>query len=141
VPASLAVTVPSAAPAPAPASAVRLDGRLLFPPGKAELKPGSTKVLVNSLIDIKAQPGWRIVITGHSDSTGDAQRNLELSRARAQAVREWMQQMGDIPDDCFEVRGAGSSEPVASDETQEGRDANRRVEITLTPVGGACRKR
>jgi type VI secretion system protein VasL len=126
------------APPPAP-QAVRLDGQLLFPPGKAELRPESAKVLVNSLIDIKAQPGWLIVITGHSDSTGDARRNLELSRDRAAAVREWMQGMGDIPDDCFEVRGVGDSQPVASDETEEGRNANRRVEIILTPEGGACR--
>lgn len=119
---------------------IRLDGQLLFPPGKAELKPDSTKMLVNSLIDIKAQPGWLIVITGHSDSTGDPQRNLELSRSRAAAVRDWMQRMGDIPDDCFVVRGAGSSEPIAADDSEEGRNANRRVEITLVPAGGACEK-
>jgi type VI secretion system protein VasL len=129
---------PASGPAVAP---VRLDGQLLFPPGKAQLKPESTKVLVNSLINIKAQPGWLIVITGHSDSTGDAQRNLALSLSRAAAVRDWMQRMGDIPDDCFVVRGAGAGEPVASDDTEEGRNANRRVEITLTPEGGACQKR
>lgn len=125
----------------APVAPIRLDGQLLFPPGKAELKPDSTKVLVNSLINIKAQPGWLIVITGHSDSTGDPQRNLELSRNRAAAVRDWMQRMGDIPDDCFVVRGAGASEPVATEDSEEGRNANRRVEITLTPEGGACEKR
>ncbi|KJK03756.1 hypothetical protein UB43_00935 [Pseudomonas sp. 21] len=124
----------------APAGPVRLDGQLLFPPGKAELKPESTKVLVNSLIGIKAQPGWLIVITGHSDSTGDPQRNLELSRNRAAAVRDWMQRMGDIPESCFVVRGAGSSEPIAADDSEVGRNANRRVEITLTPEGGACEK-
>jgi type VI secretion system protein VasL len=129
----------SEAPA-APAGPIRLDGQLLFPPGKAELKPESTKVLVNSLLGIKAQPGWLIVITGHSDSTGDPQRNLELSRNRAEAVRHWMQRMGDIPSDCFVVRGAGASEPVAGDDMEEGRNANRRVEITLMPEGGACEK-
>ncbi|MFS2123566.1 OmpA family protein [Pseudomonas sp. Pseusp97] len=130
--------------AQAPAASIapiRLDGQLLFPPGKAELRPDSTKVLVNSLIHIKAQPGWLIVITGHSDSTGDPQRNLELSRNRAAAVRDWMQRMGDIPDDCFLVRGAGASEPVAVEDSEAGRNANRRVEITLTPEGGACAKR
>lgn len=133
------VQVEPASPQPVP-QALRLDGQLLFPPGRAVLRPESDKVLVNSLIDIKAQPGWLIIITGHSDSTGDARRNLELSRNRAAAVRDWMQRMGDIPDDCFEVRGAGDSQPVASDETEEGRNANRRVEITLAPEGGACRK-
>ncbi|WP_225594929.1 OmpA family protein [Pseudomonas sp. PDM22] len=123
-----------------PAGPVRLDSQLLFPPGKAELKPESTKMLISSLFGIKAQPGWLIVITGHSDSTGDPQRNLELSRNRAEAVRDWMQRMGDIPSDCFVVRGAGASEPVAGDDTEEGRIANRRVEITLTPEGGACER-
>lgn len=130
------VVAPTQAVSPQP---LRLDGQLLFPPGKAELRPDSDKVLVRSLIDIKAQPGWLIIITGHSDSTGDARHNIELSRSRAAAVRDWMQRMGDIPDDCFEVRGAGDSQPVASDETEQGRNANRRVEIILTPDGGACR--
>ncbi|PJI50411.1 MAG: flagellar motor protein MotB [Pseudomonas sp.] len=128
-------------PPAGPSTPIRLDGQLLFPAGKAQLRPESTKVLINSLINVKAQPGWLIVITGHSDSTGDVQRNVELSRNRAAAVRDWMQRMGDIPDDCFVVRGAGASEPVASDDTGEGRNANRRVEITLTPEGGACTKK
>lgn len=131
-------TLPQASSAQVVSRPVRLNGELLFPPGRAVLKPESTKVLINSLIDIKAQPGWLIVITGHSDSTGDARQNLELSRQRAAAVRDWMQRMGDIPDDCFVVSGRGASEPVASDGTEEGRNANRRVEITLTPEGGAC---
>ncbi|WP_017518348.1 OmpA family protein [Pseudomonas nitroreducens] len=146
-PSQLAASSPMAGPSSeervrsAAVAPIRLDGQLLFAPGKAELKPDSTKVLVNSLINIKAQPGWLIVITGHSDSTGDPQRNLELSRNRAAAVRDWMQRMGDIPDDCFVVRGAGASEPVAAEDSEEGRNANRRVEITLTPEGGACEKR
>ncbi|MDL2424746.1 OmpA family protein, partial [Pseudomonas sp. BAgro211] len=77
---------------------VRLDSLSLFGSGSAELKPGSTKVLVNALVGIKAQPGWLIVIAGHTDSTGDDASNLALSRNRAAAVRDWMQKMGDLPD-------------------------------------------
>lgn len=128
-------------PEPTVADPVRLDSVLLFPPGSAELKPGSDKVLITSLINIKAQPGRLIVITGHSDSTGDAQRNVALSRARAASVRDWMQRMGDIPDNCFVVRGAGASEAIASNDTEEGRNANRRVEITLVRADGACEAR
>ncbi|MEG5551169.1 OmpA family protein, partial [Enterobacter wuhouensis] len=50
---------------------VRLDSMSLFDTGKWQLKPGSTKLLVNSLVGIKAKPGWLIVVAGHTDSTGD----------------------------------------------------------------------
>lgn len=130
-------------PAPSPEMAkipapVRLDSLSLFASGSTELKPGSTKVLINALVDIKAQPGWLIVIAGHTDATGDPQRNLILSRARAGAVRDWMQRMGDIPDSCFAVQGFGADQPVSSNDTPEGRAANRRVDIRLVPESGAC---
>ncbi|RPT42550.1 hypothetical protein IPC954_04480 [Pseudomonas aeruginosa] len=50
-----------------------------------------------------------------------------------------MQSMGDIPDSCFVVRGAGAGEPIASEDTEEGRNANRRVDISLMPAIGACK--
>jgi len=117
---------------------VRLDSLSLFGSGSARLKPESTKVLVNALVDIKAQPGWLIVIGGHTDTTGSDEHNLHLSRARAAAVRDWMQRMGDIPDSCFAVQGFGSSQPIASNEHADGRMSNRRVDIRLVPVEGAC---
>lgn len=117
---------------------VRLDSLSLFGSGSAQLKPGSTKVLVNALVGIKAQPGWLIVIAGHTDSTGDEARNLVLSRDRAAAVRDWMQQMGDLPDSCFAVQGHGAAQPIASNDTPAGRAANRRVDIRLVPETGAC---
>ncbi|EPN29324.1 OmpA/MotB domain-containing protein, partial [Pseudomonas syringae pv. actinidiae ICMP 19096] len=104
----------------------------------AELKPGSTKVLINALVNIKAQSGWLIVIAGHTDVTGSPEHNLELSRARAASVRDWMQRMGDISDSCFAVQGFGASQPVASNDTEAGRAANRRVDIRLVPEVGAC---
>jgi type VI secretion system protein VasL len=122
---------------PAP---VRLDSLALFDAGSAELKPGSTKVLINALVDIKAQPGWLIVISGHSDDRGDREQNLQLSHARASAVRGWMQRMGDIPDSCFAVQGVGASQPTASNDSASGRAANRRVDINLVPQAGACER-
>lgn len=120
---------------------VRLDSLALFDAGSAELKPGSTKVLINALVDIKAQPGWLIVISGHSDDRGDREQNLQLSHARASAVRGWMQRMGDIPDSCFAVQGVGASQPTASNHSASGRAANRRVDISLVPQAGACGQR
>lgn len=119
--------------------AVRLDSLSLFDTNSAKLKAGSTKVLVSALVDIKAQPGWLIVIAGHTDSTGNPQRNVTLSQARAEAVRDWMRSMGDIPMTCFAVQGYGASQPIASNETDVGRAANRRVDIRLVPEAGACK--
>jgi len=117
---------------------VRLNSLSLFDAGSAELKPGSTKVLVSALVDIKAQPGWLIVIAGHTYTTGAVEQNLQLSHARASAVRDWMQRMGDIADSCFAVQGFAASQPVASNDTEAGRAANRRVDIRLMPQTGAC---
>ncbi|MOA66150.1 flagellar motor protein MotB [compost metagenome] len=49
-----------------------------------------------------------------------------------------MQRMGDLPDSCFAVQGYGASRPVASNDTEAGRSANRRVDIRLVPEAGAC---
>lgn len=117
---------------------ISLDSMSLFDAGSTELKSGSTKVLINALVDIKAQPGWLIVIAGHTDPTGNAEHNLQLSRARATAVRDWMQRMGDIPDSCFAVQGFGATQPIVSNDTETGRAANRRVDIRLVPQTGAC---
>ncbi|MCU9949063.1 OmpA family protein [Pseudomonas sp. PDM13] len=117
---------------------VRLDSLSLFSVGSSTLKPESTKFLINALVDVKAQPGWLIVIAGHTDATGNVEHNLQLSRARAAAVRDWMQRMGDIPDSCFAVQGFGSDQPIASNDTEIGRAVNRRVDIRLVPEAGAC---
>ncbi|MCS2151290.1 OmpA family protein [Scandinavium goeteborgense] len=117
---------------------VRLDSLSLFDSGKAVLKAGSTKMLVNSLVGIKAKPGWLIVVAGHTDNTGNPQLNQTLSQQRAEAVRDWMRDTGDVPESCFAVQGYGASRPVATNDTQEGRAANRRVEISLVPQADAC---
>lgn len=117
---------------------VMLDSMSLFDTGKWALKPGSVKLLVNSLVGIKAKPGWLIVVAGHTDSTGDVKSNQALSLKRAEAVRDWMRDTGDVPESCFAVQGYGESRPVATNDTAEGRALNRRVEISLVPQANAC---
>ncbi|WP_343645678.1 OmpA family protein [Enterobacter sp.] len=117
---------------------VRLDSMSLFDTGKWALKPGSTKLLVNSLVGIRARPGWLIVVAGHTDSTGDDKSNQALSLKRAESVRDWMRDTGDVPESCFAVQGYGESRPVATNDTLEGRALNRRVEISLVPQANAC---
>ena len=117
---------------------IRLDSISLFDSGQSVLKAGSTKMLVNSLVDIKAKPGWLIVVSGHTDNTGNTQQNQTLSLKRAEAVRDWMRDTGDVPESCFAVQGYGESRPVATNDTPEGRALNRRVEISLVPQADAC---
>ncbi|HIE4239706.1 TPA: OmpA family protein [Serratia marcescens] len=117
---------------------VRLDSLSLFDSGKSVLKTGSTKMLVNSLVGIKAKPGWLIVVAGHTDNTGNPALNQTLSQKRAAAVRNWMRDTGDVPESCFAVQGYGESRPVATNDTPEGRALNRRVEISLVPQADAC---
>lgn len=118
---------------------LRLDSLSLFDPGKWQLKPGATKPLVSALMGIKAKPGWLIVVAGYTDSTGDDKSNRVLSLKRAEAVRDWIQDTGDIPESCFAVQGYGAGHPVATNDTPEGRALNRRVEISLVSQAGACR--
>ena len=117
---------------------VRLDSMSLFDSGKYALKTGSTKLLVNSLVGIKAKPGWLIVVAGHTDNTGNPWLNQTLSQKRAEAVRDWMRDTGDVPESCFAVQGYGESRPIATNDTPEGRALNRRVEISLVPQANAC---
>jgi outer membrane protein OmpA-like peptidoglycan-associated protein len=128
---------PQLKPKPVP-KIIRLDSMSLFDSGKSVLKSGSTKKLVNSLVGIKAKPGWLIVVSGHTDNTGNPQLNQTLSLKRAEAVRNWMRDTGDVPESCFAVQGYGASRPVATNDTPEGRAQNRRVEISLVPQASAC---
>jgi len=128
---------PKPKPKPVP-KIVRLDSMSLFDSGKAVLKTGSTRMLVNSLVGIKAKPGWLIVVSGHTDNTGNPQLNQTLSLKRAEAVRNWMRDTGDVPESCFAVQGYGEGRPVATNDTPNGRALNRRVEISLVPQANAC---
>ena len=118
---------------------VRLNSMSLFDTGKWALKAGSTKVLIRALVNIKARPGWLIVIAGHTDDVGDDKSNQQLSLKRAESVRDWMRDTGDVAESCFAVQGYGESHPYKTNDTLEGRAANRRVEISLVPQVDACR--
>ena len=74
-----------------------------------------------------------IRIDGHTDNTGDSTKNIALSRARAQAVADWLrlQAPNNFPANRVTVRGYGDTNPVASNDTAAGRAQNRRVVITL----------
>lgn len=72
----------------------------------------------------------KFVIAGHSDATGNEAWNLQISRARAQAVADHLVQKGISPNRLL-VEGFGSSSPIADNDTVQGREKNRRIEIEL----------
>lgn len=127
-----------------PPPVIRLDSLSLFESGQSNLKADSTKVLINALVDMQKQintnqgTGWLVLITGHTDSTGDADKNIQLSLERAMAVRNWIIKTTDIPETCFAIQGYGAKKPLVSNDTLEGRAKNRRVEISLVPQMSNC---
>jgi OOP family OmpA-OmpF porin len=109
---------------------------IYFETGAHTLKPESFPAL-DQVGDILVK--WdelRIEISGHTDSRGEAPDNLELSRNRARAVLDYLKtRFPSLELGRFEVAGRGESQPVASNETEEGRAKNRRVEFKILNPG------
>lgn len=109
-------------------------GKVLFDYDKAVLKPAAIRALADVVQELKAQPGLRASIVGHTDSDGSDQYNMGLSKRRAEAVRNYLVSQG-IASSRLAVDWKGEREPVAPNTTAEGKAQNRRVVITLTPGG------
>jgi outer membrane protein OmpA-like peptidoglycan-associated protein len=112
---------------------ITLSGSVLFATGKSELLPIAQDKIGEVAKALKDQGFKKIIVEGHTDSRGSATQNIELSRARAEAVRSYLITRG-IPSDKVEANGIGSSRPVADNGTPDGRANNRRVEIVVTPL-------
>jgi len=108
---------------------------VLFDVGQASLKSGAQSKLDQLAAVLKNHPERRVLVEGFTDSTGSAESNLFLSRARAEAVRLALMARGIGPD-RIEVRGNGEARPVASNATQAGRQQNRRVEVVFSDERG-----
>jgi len=109
---------------------VALDG-LFFETGKVKIKD-SSKVSLSAIGQyLKANPGQKYHVIGHTDSVGGSQYNLDLSQARAEAVITELQASFDVSLANLEAIGKGLFSPLASNETSEGRGLNRRVELEL----------
>jgi OOP family OmpA-OmpF porin len=79
---------------------------------------------------MQANPDMQVEIAGYTDSEGDDKHNLELSRRRAEAVEEYLIEKG-IPENRIVAKGYGKENPIASNDTEEGRAENRRVEFVV----------
>jgi len=99
-----------------------------FETNKATLTRYSENILWRAYNAMVANPNVQVVITGHTDNVGSDKANQVLSLKRAQAVKNWLVQKG-IASNRMRTVGKGESEPVASNETNEGRLENRRIEF------------
>jgi OOP family OmpA-OmpF porin len=100
-----------------------------FKRGKAELTESSFPLLT-LLANIARNCDTRLEIASHTDAEGDATINMKLSQRRADAVRRYLVQSG-VAAEALEARGYGETQPIADNATEEGRQANRRVEFRV----------
>lgn len=112
---------------------INLDSLSLFDSGSAKLKDNANIPLIKILREMDKYPDMYILVEGHTDNTGSATLNQTLSEQRALAVRNWLMKFYQLPASRFAVKGYGSSKPLASNNTEEGRAKNRRVSIILIP--------
>lgn len=113
---------------------LQADGRvttqgILFDMGSADVRPESTPTLIEISQVMKEHPDLRVAIEGHTDSMGSADANKTLSQKRAEAVRSILIEKFDVEASRLEAAGHGQERPVASNDTSEGRQMNRRVEL------------
>ncbi len=104
---------------------------VLFKSGSFELLPGARERLAKVSGIVLAYQGLRLAVEGHTDSIGTDEYNRRLSEQRADAVRDYLVQQG-ITSAAITASGFGKSEPVASNDTPEGRQQNRRVELVVS---------
>jgi outer membrane protein OmpA-like peptidoglycan-associated protein len=110
-------------------------GDVLFDTARANLKPGANLTLDRLAAYMKENPQSRVLIEGHTDSRGSDAYNDALSQQRADAVQAALIRRGVSPDSIKTV-GRGKEYPVASNDTPEGRQQNRRVEIVFSDNTG-----
>ncbi len=124
------VTVDAAAMAKeiAQAGHIALYG-IYFDTNKADLKPESTAAIVEIAKLLKADPGLKLLVVGHTDGVGGYEPNVVLSDRRAAAVLQELTTKHGVAAARLRAVGVGMAAPVASNETDEGRAKNRRVEL------------
>lgn len=102
-----------------------------FETGRAILKPSSYSILDAIAFHLERNGDYYVTVNGHTDNVGDDQKNLELSKQRASAVRDYLIKRG-IQADRLQSNGFGEQQPIADNGTATGRAQNRRVEVKFT---------
>jgi outer membrane protein OmpA-like peptidoglycan-associated protein len=105
---------------------------VLFAPNSATVPPTSYAE-VDKLGTVLSWPqylDYRIQIEGHTDNQGNERKNQQLSEKRVQSIKQYLTQRFQIAPERIQAVGYGASKPIASNDTPEGRNQNRRVEVT-----------
>jgi outer membrane protein OmpA-like peptidoglycan-associated protein len=116
--------------------ALESDGRVslsgvLFETDSARLNPAGEDLVARLAAVLTQNPGIKVAVVGHTDSTGAFQYNLDLSHHRAQSIVSSLVQQHGIDQNRLAPVGVGPLSPVASNDTPEGRAQNRRVDVVL----------
>jgi outer membrane protein OmpA-like peptidoglycan-associated protein len=111
---------------------IRLRG-MQFPIGKAGIMPENYALLSKVQLAIRSFNEPEVIVEGHTDSTGSAEVNQQLSQERATAVQEYLVSNDTLPGSNVLAVGYGSARPLMSNETAEGRAVNRRIDVIITP--------
>ena len=104
---------------------------VLFDTAKYTLRPLAREKLAKVAGIVSGHPGLRLDVEGHTDSVGGDDYNQQLSEQRGGAVRDYLTQQG-MPQSSVTSKGFGKTQPVASNDTADGRQQNRRVEIVIS---------
>ena len=112
---------------------LQMPSAVSFDFNSSSLKPQFMPALNQVAQTLASYQSTYVTVTGHTDSVGSAEANQRLSEQRAQSVADYLKGNGVNPA-RIQVRGAGKTQPVASNDTEAGRAQNRRVEIKLTPI-------
>jgi OOP family OmpA-OmpF porin len=131
------VTLPDAVPAGSLAATLAAEGHAVlegldFGTGDSQLGPGPFPALDELAAWLQANPGQRAILVGHTDASGALDANVAISRARAQSVRGRLIEAYGIAPERLSADGVGYLSPRAPNDTEAGRQANRRVEVVLT---------
>ena len=102
---------------------------ILFDTGKSDIKPESSKTIKEIATFLHENPSLQVYIVGHTDNVGQSKINMELSRSRASAVVNELTTTYKIDASRLEAAGAGPFAPISTNDTEEGKKLNRRVEI------------
>jgi outer membrane protein OmpA-like peptidoglycan-associated protein len=109
-----------------------LEEAIQFEHRQATLSEASIPLLEAIAGALRGHPELLLVrIEGHTDDSGDEAFNLQLSRQRAEAVRRWLVERGRVEPGRLQAEGFGRSRPLTSNESEEGRRKNRRVQLVI----------
>lgn len=102
---------------------------ILFDTDSDRLKPESAAVIQSIARGLETNPGLKLLIEGHTDSVGNADQNLDLSRRRAGAVKTLLVSQFKVDASRLTSAGLGATKPIDTNDTPQGRSQNRRVEF------------